>query len=148
VDANASSGSGNPSADAGADYTGSSSVSCGAASCAGANPACCIESGDDGSIEQCGTWNLNGGCQGLVETCDDGFDCAPGDVCCLTSDTPLASTFISYCLPTCKGYIYGFQLCHSDAECTSRTCIEQTCPSIGNGMVQACDLIPSCTATM
>jgi hypothetical protein len=108
-------------------------VVCGAVTCTiDADKACCLNSADGGGV--CGSVLL--ACSGdtLIE-CDEPSDC-PGRRCCRY---PVRSVFSSFCSadPCASG-----ELCKKDSDCTTGSCIIQTCPGRVYGYCGALD--PRC----
>ena len=100
-------------------------VTCGATSCDLAKQYCCITS--DGGKDTCtnnppdsGTSNLCVG--GTKAFCDEAADCPNGQICCGFVG-PMGG-FTTSCQASCGT---GIQFCRGSAECTSDSCVAQTC---------------------
>jgi hypothetical protein len=100
---------------------------------------CCVTTASNKTT--CDMSNQN--CVGTAYHCDETADCPAGNVCCLNFAGLTNSTT---CQTACM--TGSPKMCRSDTECASGKCIVQSClkPGAGNTTVEACSLIPGCTA--
>lgn len=99
----------------------SGSLLCGAAACAVPENECCQEV-DASTCATAGT-----ACGGLVRACDDGTDCASGEVCCVTQILP--KIFETTCKATCD--VGEPQVCAGAGECgDAGACLPWRCGSV------------------
>ncbi len=118
------------------------SVACGTSSCTTPSDVCCATTFTSGA-PSAGTCTPSATGCGLGATevaCDEASDCASG-VCCTMPTINTSGT--ATCQATC-GLNY-YQICRSNTECSSGTCIRQSC-ALGTYTVEACALQAGCTA--
>lgn len=108
-------------------------VVCGSSTCAiDADKACCLNTANGAGV--CGSVIPGAGCPGdtLIE-CDEPADCVMGLRCCRY---PVRSLFSSFCsaAPCASG-----ELCKKDSDCTTGSCVIQTCAGRVYGYCGALD---------
>ncbi len=118
------------------------SVYCGGAPCSTPANYCCM---NPNSMNGSMCLAAAAPCQGQAFHCDEITDCPMNDICCLVAQS--AANIDSECRTSCSGAgIYSIQLCRSNTECTNGSkCIVQKCQQSATN-VEACGLIPGCTA--
>lgn len=102
-------------------------VTCGGTSCDLTKQFCCIT--DAGAGNTCTTYPPDSGpppknsCTGETKVlCDEAADCPSGQVCC--GFVGASGGFATSCAASCGT---GIQFCRGSAECTSDSCVAQTC---------------------
>lgn len=94
-------------------------VSCGSDKCSVPGEECC-EKLDASACQQA----TGGNCSGVVARCDEAANCPPGQVCCVTSQSP--SGLETECRQSCQGG--NPQSCRTDGECGGMgPCVAWTC---------------------
>jgi hypothetical protein len=79
------------------------------------------------------------GCQGAA-------DCDGGEVCCLSTLSPVAATCRPAPCPNITAAPFPVQLCQSSSECVGVDCFEQSCQLGSASMgVSACGVVATCT---
>ncbi len=83
-----------------------------------------------------------------TSTCAAAFDCDAGEVCCVSTLSPLAATCRAAPCPNVAEVPLPVQLCQGNGECGSLECAVQTCQWSGQPIsVSSCGAIPICTVT-